>query len=303
VIRARRVLEHLHLSKKPRVDLFGVQIDQARMDEVVATIFDWVQKPADHCRYVVTPNVDHTVMLQDNDRLVTAYRAADLVLPDGFPVVVASWFLGKGLPERVPGSDLVPALFKAAGDGETLRVFLLGAAPGVAVRAAERIHRKWPSVKVVDVYSPPPGFEHDEAECGHILAQIERARPDLLVVGLGAPKQEIWVHHHREALAATVVLCVGATIDFLAGERFRAPRWMQRFGLEWLFRLLSEPKRLAGRYARDAWIFPQLVWREWRSFAHRPAPVESYNMASDGADRAPLLSPSLSNSNAVRPEK
>ena len=249
---------------KPRVDLFGVEIDRARMDEVVATILGWVRSPVARCRYVVTPNVDHTVLLRENSHLVSAYRAADLVLPDGFPVVVASWFLGKPIPERIAGSDLLPALFDAADQIAPLRVFLLGAAPGVAKRAADRIHARWSGVEVVDTYCPPLGFEYDPEECEHILDQVRQTRPDILVVGLGAPKQEIWAHLHRRELEASVVLCVGATIDFLAGTRSRAPRWMQRYGMEWLFRLLSEPRRLAGRYARDAWIFPQLVWREWR---------------------------------------
>ena len=107
-------------------------------------------------------------------------------------------------------------------------------------------------------------FEKDYEENQRILQLIEQAEPDLLVVGLGAPKQELWVHAHRDRLHAKVALCVGATIDFLAGEKARAPRWMRRMRLEWLHRLLSEPRRLAKRYARDAWVFPQLVWGEWR---------------------------------------
>ena len=95
------------------------------------------------------------------------------------------------------------------------------------------------------------------------LVKDQVARPDVLVVGLGAPKQELWVHKHRERLTAKVALCVGATIDFLAGERRRAPAWMQEAGLEWLYRVASEPRRLAARYAKDALIFPRLFAREW----------------------------------------
>jgi N-acetylglucosaminyldiphosphoundecaprenol N-acetyl-beta-D-mannosaminyltransferase len=96
-------------------------------------------------------------------------------------------------------------------------------------------------------------------------------RPDILVVGLGAPKQELWLHQHRQRIAAPVALAVGATIDFLAGEKARAPVWMRRVGLEWLHRLGSEPRRLCKRYARDAWLFPQLVWNEWRTVGSPPA--------------------------------
>jgi N-acetylglucosaminyldiphosphoundecaprenol N-acetyl-beta-D-mannosaminyltransferase len=142
-------------------------------------------------------------------------------------------------------------------------VFLLGAAAGVADRAAKNIHQRWPLINVVGTYSPPLGFERDAAENENILDRIEQSQPDVLIVGLGAPKQELWVHAHRNRIAAPVALCVGATIDFLAGEKPRAPVWMRRVGLEWLHRLASEPKRLARRYLRDARIFPRLIWKEW----------------------------------------
>jgi N-acetylglucosaminyldiphosphoundecaprenol N-acetyl-beta-D-mannosaminyltransferase len=243
--------------------LFGVEIDVATMKQAVARIFQWVEQPAAPCRLVVTPNVDHIVMLQRHEGLRAAYRDANLVLADGWPVVLASRLLCRPLPERVPGSDLGPALFAASPELGTLRVFLLGAAPGVAAPPARVIQRTWPTVCVSDVYSPPIGFEHNEAENAKILRRIEKARPDLLLIGLGAPKQELWAHAHRDKIHASVALCIGATIDFLAGQKSRAPAWMRSCGLEWLHRVLSEPKRLAGRYARDAWNFPRLVWREW----------------------------------------
>jgi N-acetylglucosaminyldiphosphoundecaprenol N-acetyl-beta-D-mannosaminyltransferase len=156
----------------------------------------------------------------------------------------------------------VPRLF--ATTEQPLTVFLLGAAAGVAERAAANIRRQWPRVQVVGTYSPPLGFEDDAVENGRILAVVAAAAPDLLIVGFGAPKQELWVHQHHDQLGAKVALCAGATIDFLAGHRRRSPLWMREAGLEWLHRVITEPRRLAGRYARDAWLFPQLVWREWR---------------------------------------
>ena len=263
--RANPLIEPVHLSSTSRVDLFGVSIDAVRMDQAVQQVLSWVDEPFGACRYIVTPNADHTVMLQEHEGLREAYLGADMVLADGFPVILASRLLGRRLPERVAGSDLVPALFAAADPRRPLRTFLLGAAPGVAERAAERIEADWSGVDVVDTYSPPFGFEHDEVELERILARVHAASPDLLVIGLGAPKQEIWVHQHCARIKAPVALCVGATIDFLAGERSRAPRWLQRIHMEWLYRLLGEPRRLFWRYARDAWVFPQLVWREWRS--------------------------------------
>jgi len=247
------------------IRLFGIDIDALRMPEAVERVMGWVHGPdAGPHRYVVTPNADHTVMLQNSAAFREAYAHASLVLADGMPVVLASRLLRRPLPERVTGADLVPALFSAANAQRRLTAYLLGAAPGVADRAAANIHARWPHVHVVGTDSPPFGFENDPAETARILARIDAARPNLLIVGLGAPKQELWVAEHRDQIAANVSLCVGATIDFLAGEVRRAPRWMQRCGLEWFYRLLRQPRRLFKRYAKDARVFPRLVWREWR---------------------------------------
>ncbi len=245
-----------------RVPLFGFELDAITMREAVERVYGWVRTPRQG-RFVVTPNVDHAVLFQRDAELRESYANASLVLADGMPVVLAARLLGRPLPGRVPGSDLVPALFEAAAARAGLRVYLLGAAPGVAQRAAENIRARWPGVEIVGTYSPPVGFENDEQENQAILDKIAAVRPDLLIVGLGAPKQERWVNAHRQRIDAAVTLCVGATIDFLAGERRRAPRWMRRGGLEWLHRVASEPKRLLKRYVRDAWIFPQLVCSEW----------------------------------------
>jgi N-acetylglucosaminyldiphosphoundecaprenol N-acetyl-beta-D-mannosaminyltransferase len=211
----------------------------------------------------VTPNVDHAVLFNRRADLRAAYRDASLVLADGTPLVWAARLLKQSLPERVAGSDLVPRLF--AGANTALRVLLLGAEPGVADLAASRIAREWPNVRVVGTYSPPLGFEKDPAENARILEIVTNARPDLVVVGLGAPKQELWVHRHHQRLQAKVVICAGATIDFLAGHRRRSPVWMRQLGLEWIHRLCTEPRRLVFRYLRDAWVFPQLVWQQWRA--------------------------------------
>jgi N-acetylglucosaminyldiphosphoundecaprenol N-acetyl-beta-D-mannosaminyltransferase len=235
------------------------------MDEAVARLTGWLDLPGKRCRFVVTPNADHSILLQQNVDLQAAYTDADLVLADGMPLVLASRLLKRPLPERVAGSDLVPALFAAARHERPLRTYLLGGAPGVADRAAQNIRDRWPAVRIVGTDSPPFGFEHDPSEIELILERIAAVRPDVLVVGLGAPKQELWVHQHRDRLEARIALCVGATIDFLSGDKARAPLWMQKAGLEWLHRLLGEPRRLLRRYLRNAVLFPQLVWREWRT--------------------------------------
>lgn len=262
---------------KPVISLFGMQIDAVDMNAAVQRVTQWCAEPrGDKCKYVVTPNVDHAVMFQTDEGLRQSYEGASMVLADGAPVVLASRLLGKTLPERVAGSDLVPALFdfvakSKEADSAPLRVFLLGAGPGVADRAAEVIHQRWSGVEVVGTLSPPMGFQNDEAENQKILDAVAESEPDVVMIGLGAPKQELWIGRHAEQLQAKAALCIGATIDFLAGEKSRAPRILQKLGLEWVHRMATEPSRLAKRYARDAWIFPRLVWREWRQGS---SPVE-----------------------------
>ncbi|MEE2640989.1 MAG: WecB/TagA/CpsF family glycosyltransferase, partial [Planctomycetota bacterium] len=175
-------------------------MDALRMEDAGERVFDWIESPAENCQFVVTPNVDHTVILSENEHLRAAYEEAGMVLADGHPVVLASRLLRKPLPERVPGSDLVPRLFDESGTRGPITVFLLGAAEGVAERAAERIHGDWENVQVVGTYSPPIGFENDIAEESRILSLIDETSPDLLVVGLGAPKQELWTHRHFRSL-------------------------------------------------------------------------------------------------------
>lgn len=252
------------------INLFNTRLDCLTMPQSVEQVYAWLREPAQKCHYVVTPNVDHAVLLETNAELRDAYSEASLVLVDGWPVQWAARWLRGVIPPRVPGSDLTPAIFAAAKQKGPLKVFLLGAAPGVAQRAARKIHEKYDDVDVVGCYSPPLGFEKDATENERIFMLIREAAPDLLILGLGAPKQELWVHQHQCEIAAKAALCVGATIDFLAGEKKRAPRWIQALGLEWAHRMCSEPKRLVKRYARDAVIFPRLVLKEMWAGAGKP---------------------------------
>ncbi len=260
---ARRPQQSPPLGQSYRtVSLFGIQIDPVVMDLAVDKVWRWFDDPGQTCRMVVTPNLDHAVMFQQHAGFRAAYQRAELVVADGWPLVVASRLLRRALPERVSGADLVPALFARATAARPLTVFLLGAGPGVALQAAEQIHRQWPAVQVLGTHSPPPGFEDDDLQNAEILASIAAASPDLLVVGLGAPKQELWVNRHLDEIHARAVVCAGATIDFIAGEKRRAPRWVRTIGMEWCHRLCNEPRRLVRRYARDAWALPGLLWRE-----------------------------------------
>jgi N-acetylglucosaminyldiphosphoundecaprenol N-acetyl-beta-D-mannosaminyltransferase len=240
-----------------------MQIDALREREAILKILNWVRAADGECRYVVTPNVDHALLFRGRPDLRAAYRDAALVLADGTPIVWASRWFKKPLPERVTGADLTPALFRAADARVPLRVFLLGAGPGVAERARDKIHVDYPGVRVVGTASPAPGFERDDAENTRLTEAVNGSGAQILVLGLGAPKQELWIHRHRRALGVPVALCVGAAIDFLADAKPRAPLLLQQNGLEWLYRALSEPRRLGPRYVKNIAAFPELVAREW----------------------------------------
>ncbi|PQO45977.1 glycosyltransferase [Blastopirellula marina] len=245
------------------VSIFGVSIHRVTMRQAVAKCMEWIDSPlGSTCRYVVTPNVNHVVLLRKHQGLRAAYQQASLVVADGWPLVTTSQLAGDPLPERVAGSDLIPQIFSAGEKRGGVRAFLLGAESGVAAEATKRVMANWPSTNVVGNYSPPLGFEHCDQENQRIVEMVNRAQPDLLVVGLGAPKQETWLHNHFRQLEAKVAVAAGGTIDFLAGKQKRAPRWVQQMRLEWLFRLATDPRRLAGRYARDAMIFPSLAATE-----------------------------------------
>lgn len=248
--------------------MFGIELDAISMDTAAVTLARWLEAPRARCRYVVTPNVDHVVKLGKSPAFQAAYAGASMVLADGKPLVLASRLMGRALRETVPGSDLVPRLFREAKSMQKpMRVFLLGAGPGVAQRAAQIIAQRWTNVLIVGTYSPPFGFETLPRECDRILDEIAGAEPDLLIVGLGAPKQELWVHEYRARISAKVAICAGATIDFIAGEKARAPVWMRKSGTEWLHRIVCEPRRLLRRYAHDAVVFPTVLLKELVSHA------------------------------------
>jgi N-acetylglucosaminyldiphosphoundecaprenol N-acetyl-beta-D-mannosaminyltransferase len=195
---------------------------------------------------VFTPNVDHVVLAEDDLAFRRAYEDADLRLADGQPLVWASRLLGTPLPEKVSGSDLVWPLVERAARRKW-RVYLLGGAPGAALAAASRFREELgAAVAGVDDVHIDLGSADGGVELA--AARVREARPDLLLVGLGAPKQELWIHRSLAAIRPAVAVAVGASLDFIAGRARRAPRWMSRAGLEWLHRLAHDPRRLARRY-------------------------------------------------------
>ena len=217
-----------------------------------------------HGGYVVTPNVDHVVQAEDSEELRAAYDDASLSLVDGQPLIWLSKMLGEPFPEKISGSDFVPLVVDRAAE-RGWRLFFLGAAEGVGARAAEVLRDRYPGIDIV-VHSPSFGFEQDSDETAHVLGMIRNADPQVLVLALGCPKQELLMHRWRDQLGATIAIGSGATLDFIAGNVSRSPTWMSDAGLEWLYRLAREPRRLAHRYlVRD----PQIVKIAWRMLRDR----------------------------------
>lgn len=246
---------------RPRVRIGCVYIDALRFDEAIDAIAQLVDRGEGGM--VFTPNVDHIVLAEEDARFRAAYRFADLSLADGVPVVWASRLLKRPLPEKISGSDLVEPLMARAVE-RRWRVYFLGGADGVAARAKEILERDHPGLQIVGTSSPSIDLSSDISAHADVLAAVRAARPHLLFLALGAPKQELWAHRIREVVRPCVILGVGASLDFIAGVAKRAPPWVSSAGFEWLYRLANEPRRLWRRYLlrdprflaillRDAW--------------------------------------------------
>jgi len=211
---------------------------------------------------VVTPNVDHIVVMQSDMLMKHIYSSAMAVFADGMPIVWLSRFTGDPpLPERVTGADLLPAVCEAAARfGDT--VFLLGGNPGVAAAASNRLCALYPDLRIAGYYCPPFGFDNDESETARTISMINESNADILCIGVGTPKQEKWAYRNLNRFKVGPILCIGASLDFAAGTVRRSPEWLQRAGLEWCWRLAREPHRLWRRYLVRGPRFLKLATRE-----------------------------------------
>jgi len=243
-----------------KISFFNIVIDNLSMSETLATIDEFVA--SDKHQIVVTPNVDHLVKLQTDKVFLSAYQSANLVLTDGVPLLWAAKIMGTPVKEKVSGSDLFPKLCERAALKKH-SLFFLGGLEGVAEKASRKLKEDYPGLNVTGVYSPPFGFENEALENEKILKLINMHKPDILCVGLGAPKQEKWLYKHRDQLKVRVSLGIGASFDFVAGNVQRAPIWMQNNGLEWFYRTMQEPKRMLKRYFIDAVLFIPLIVKYW----------------------------------------
>ncbi|MEV7229347.1 WecB/TagA/CpsF family glycosyltransferase [Polymorphospora sp. NPDC051019] len=236
-----------------RINVGGTDFDALTEDRVVAMVRDALRRGAGG--RIITPNVDILRQARTDPGVRAHLADATLVVADGMPLVWASQLAGSPLPERVAGSSLLWSLSHGLGlDGRS--VFVLGGDPPAAgtaagaVRAARRITAACPGLRVAGTLSPPYGFDRDPAHLDRVCAEVVAARPDLVLVGLGFPKQERIIDRLRARMPAAWFLGCGAAVNFAAGDQVRAPLWMQRSGLEWAHRLGTEPRRLAGRYLR-----------------------------------------------------
>ncbi|NLI14450.1 MAG: WecB/TagA/CpsF family glycosyltransferase [Peptococcaceae bacterium] len=238
-----------------RISLLGASIDALGMEETVERVAVFIKDGRP--RRVITLNPEFLYRAQSAGELLDLVKRADVVTPDGEGIVWACRMAGRPVPERVTGIDLMLRLVeKAAAEG--WRVYLLGAAPGVAEEAAERLGRLYPGLRVAGCRHGY--FQEDE---GHKVAEeISKAKPDLLFAALGAPKQEKWIDSHLEKSGATVAIGVGGSLDVLAGRVRRAPGWVRRLRLEWLYRLLSNPSRWRRQLVLP--LFAWLVVKEYK---------------------------------------
>lgn len=218
------------------VQILGVPIDRITMTQAVDTLVSSISHGEP--KVVFTPNSEILAMAHDDGDLKKALREADMLVPDGFGVVLASYILGTPLPERVAGFDLMQNLLSKA-DKMNFKVFLFGAAPGIAEQTKINIKNRYPGVDIVGVEN---GYGYKENE-DEIIEKINSVRPDILFVALGAPRQEKWIHSNRSRINAKVCIGVGGSFDVLAGKKKRAPGFMQKYGFEWLYRLVKEPSR------------------------------------------------------------
>jgi N-acetylglucosaminyldiphosphoundecaprenol N-acetyl-beta-D-mannosaminyltransferase len=243
-----------------KVNIAGAEIDCYNFDEVLSLTIDRALRGASPT-YIVTPNAQHINNLQDDSLFRKIYSKAFLVIPDGVSIIWAAKFLKTPLKGKISGINLFEKLCQQ-GASKPLKIFLLGGRPQAAERAAMILEQRHPGLKIAGTYCPPYGFESNPLEIARLNQTILDAAPNLLFVGLGSPKQEKWIYDNYQQLKVPVSIGIGVSFEFVAGMVKRAPIWMQENGLEWLFRLLVEPKRLWRRYILGNPRFIFLVLRQ-----------------------------------------
>lgn len=228
--------------------LLNTYVNNVDMSETICAIEEMIASK--NKSYIVAINVDVVMKIENDSYLKKIVDDADMVLVDGKPLVWISKLHKRPVKAKISGSDLVPELCKVA-QKKKYTIFIIGGKDGIAEKAKANLEKKLPDIEIVGVYAPPFGFEKNQDELDRINAMIYDVHPDLLIACFGCPKQEKWIYENIDKYDAKVTICAGATVDFLAGNVKRAPRWMSDHGLEWFYRLLQEPKRMFKRYLID----------------------------------------------------
>ncbi len=228
--------------------LLNTYVNNLNMPETIEAIEKMIA--SDKKSYVVAINVDVVMKIENDPYLKKIVDCADMVLVDGKPLIWISKWYGNKVKAKISGSDLVPLLCKVAAE-KGYKIFIIGGKDGIAEQAKKRLESKLSNIRIVGTYAPPLGFEKNENEIEKINQMISEVQPDLLIACFGCPKQEKWIYENIEKYDAKVSVCAGATVDFLAGNVKRAPRWMSEHGLEWFYRFAQEPKRMFRRYFID----------------------------------------------------
>ena len=231
-----------------KVNILGVEVASLTMNEAIQTAEKFMDSNTPHM--IATANAEMIMRAQQDKELSEILNTVDLVVPDGAGTVWASNYLGVEMPERVAGFDLVQSLFGNA-PAKKRRIFFFGSAPGVAEKAKLKAEKDYPGIQIVGTRN---GFFTDE-DTDEIISQIKKAKPDLLLAALGVPKQEKWLHAHIQELGCPLSIGVGGTFDVMAGVMKRAPLWMQKAKLEWLFRGMLQPKRIGRLMALPRFVF------------------------------------------------
>ena len=209
-----------------------------------------------HSGILFTPNLDHLVKLQKDKDFWIAYKNAEWVVCDSKILYLVLKLIRRSVPEPIPGSSFFTAFYKYHKDDQNCKIFLLGAAEGVAIKAMDNINKACGRRIVVGALSPSYGFEKNQKECDNIANIIKQSGANVVLVGVGAPKQEKWIMDHKDSMPEVKLwMALGATIDFEAGNIKRAPKIFQKLALEWLYRMYCEPKRMFKRYFCDDLAF------------------------------------------------
>ena len=241
-----------------RVRFMNTYIDNVTLEEAVKHIEECIEQKK--IGQVITPNVDQIVRIERDEYFKEICKNCELLLVDGHPLMWIAKAYGTPFKEKIPGSDLVPVLCKEAAE-KGYKVFLLGAAEGVAAKAAEILKEQYPGLQVAGTYSPPFGFEKNDVELEKINTMLRASGADMLFVGMGVPKQDIFIYENMQKYQIPMSFSIGGTIDFIAGTQKRAPRWISKIGFEWLYRFFQDPKRMYKRYFVDDRKIFKLYWK------------------------------------------